>query len=42
MRRWRNTGGIEANTAVPGVDAFPFGTGDLSLSMGIPLAEKDA
>ncbi len=35
-------GGIEANTAVPGVDALLFGTGDLSLSMGIPLAEKDA
>ena len=42
MRRWGSVGGIEANTAVPSVDALPFGTGDLSLSMGIPRAEKDA
>ena len=35
-------GGIEANTAVPGVDALLIGTGNLRLNMGIPLVEKDA
>ncbi|MFH1007167.1 MAG: aldolase/citrate lyase family protein [Candidatus Latescibacterota bacterium] len=32
---------LDEIAAVPGVDAIFIGTGDLSLSMGIPLAEKN-